>query len=96
MAGSIQQTATGYLHTVEDGDKKAISVERLNTGQSLSVLPTSNDVVTCKVTSVNPRQVKVQILSVAGKRLPQHFRGVYSSNVSSFGNSIDFCLIVQS
>lgn len=66
----------GYLSTVENGDKKEIRVEQINTAQTLSALPKPNDIVTCKVASVNPRQVKVLILSVAGKRLPQHFRGL--------------------
>ena len=71
----LSANISGFLKMEQKGEVKEISVERVNADVTLTALPKSNDVVTCKVISVNPRQVKVLILSVQGKRLPQHFRG---------------------
>jgi len=74
--GIVYSTLLGFLKTEQKGEVKEISVERVNSDVTLTALPKSNDIITCKVVSVNPRQVKVLILSVQGKRLPQHFRGI--------------------
>merc|ERR1719282_880063 len=73
--GTVYSALLGFLHCEERDGKKYLSV-RTEESSTITTLPKSGDVVTCKVSSVNPREVKVQILSVEGKRLPLHFRGV--------------------
>eukprot|EP00116_Pleurobrachia_bachei_P013098 sb/3473360/ len=77
----------GYLHCEERDGKKYLSV-RTAESSTITTLPKSSDVVTCKVSSVNPREVKVQILSVEGKRLPLHFRGAFGCLSVSKGETV--------
>ncbi|KXJ17143.1 exosome complex component CSL4 [Exaiptasia diaphana] len=71
--GYVYSSLAGLKHVVQGQEKQTISVMR---EEQESVVPGVGSVVTCKVTSVNPRFCKVSILGVDSTALKEPFRGI--------------------
>ncbi|TWW59564.1 Exosome complex component CSL4 [Takifugu flavidus] len=71
--GYIHSSLAGYVVRKSEGKElPMISVVR---GTELQLLPDVGAIVTCKVTSINPRFAKVHILKVGSTSLKDHFKG---------------------
>ncbi|EDO49274.1 predicted protein [Nematostella vectensis] len=71
--GHIYSCLAGYRHVEKDGDKSVMSIVR---EEEKDVVPKIGSIVTCKVTSVNPRFCKAAILGVESTALKETFRGM--------------------
>ncbi|KAK6185643.1 hypothetical protein SNE40_007831 [Patella caerulea] len=72
--GYVHSTLVGHVHTQTTDDGKTIIEVRSTKTQN--VVPSEDDVVTARVTNVNPRFCKCSILSVGSTKLQEPFRGM--------------------
>ncbi|KPP68610.1 exosome complex component CSL4-like [Scleropages formosus] len=78
--GQIFASLAGYVLKKSEGEElPVISVIKETEAQ---LLPDVGAIVTCKVTSINPRFAKVHILYVGSTPLKERFRGTIRSHIS--------------
>ncbi|KOB70898.1 Exosomal 3'-5' exoribonuclease complex subunit ski4 [Operophtera brumata] len=75
LKGYIYATLAGLLKMLVD-EKTQVTIVTVESPRTPSVLPKTGDVVTAKVTVVNPRQVNCAILCVGPSVLARPYRGL--------------------